>query len=378
MRVAVLEWICGGGMSHIPSSHIPNSLRREGAAMLACLQRLLAAGGCQVASALDERFFDCESWSANVELTTVKIQCERRADLIPEAWFEIANSADLTLVVAPEFDRILENCISQLAFSGCRLLNCSGEFLTAASDKWLTSQRLLAAGIAHPPTLRFDAFKQTDANEVVLRSVAGFWQTDRWIVKPRDGAGCEQVSVCSIAELQRHPHRGSSHFVVQPLIDGLALSCSAIVDGERTEQTTDAPVASLRNEAGPQLLRRESDRRATWLPLFTQEFTPEMQYCGGVLADGGIRSKCPTDMLDQTLTALGVGARGWVGVDLLYRSQDARWIVIEVNPRCTTSIVGVSEICARLYGSGWLGELLLRTESLGEESSSAVFRAKTR
>jgi predicted ATP-grasp superfamily ATP-dependent carboligase len=63
----------------------------------------------------------------------------------------------------------------------------------------------------------------------------------------------------------------------------------------------------------------------------------------------------PIDLLDSALCALrkplvenfsnldltNVETLGWIGVDLL-RDLNGNWIVIEVNPRMTTSVLGLS------------------------------------
>ena len=48
-------------------------------------------------------------------------------------------------------------------------------------------------------------------------------------------------------------------------------------------------------------------------------------------------------LLETTLDALGLAAYGPVGIDLLYDASTQAWTVIEVNARCTSSLVGLAQ-----------------------------------
>ena len=81
-----------------------------------------------------------------------------------------------------------------------------------------------------------------------------------------------------------------------------------------------------------------------------------------------------TALLDATLAALGEGACGWVSVDLLYMVDQQSWCVIEVNPRCTTSMVGL----AQAYTGNLVLEMLHafehRLEEFTGEWNASTFR----
>ena len=55
MQVAILEWICGGGLMDVLPEDVPPTSRAEGWAMLSTLVEGLHAGGLEVAVALDPR-----------------------------------------------------------------------------------------------------------------------------------------------------------------------------------------------------------------------------------------------------------------------------------------------------------------------------------
>lgn len=66
------------------------------------------------------------------------------------------------------------------------------------------------------------------------------------------------------------------------------------------------------------------------------------------------------EVLNATTAALGQGARGWVGVDLLYSDELNDWVVIEVNPRLTTSFTGLS----MSHGPGLMERMLRAGQGL--------------
>ncbi len=330
LKLVILEWICGGGMLQVPVAEIPPSLRQEGWGMVEGLARCLdwsrVAGKCelQLTVAVDERL-GCPSL-ANVQSYPIRAHDAMEDGILPAAWLELAQSHDWALVIAPESDSILPRLVARLRGLGARLLNAHEPFLTNASDKLLTAERLHAAGIPHPPTIGLANL--TDAwlteHAAAAAHIAG---EPCWVVKSRTGAGCEGLSRhrgrlrhAILAEL--HELYGSDdkpwdlvHFIVQPWLEGEAYSCSAMLD-----------------RAG----------RAQWLPLLTQEFSASFKYTGGCTVPAE-RLASPLELLNATLPALGDGAYGWIGIDLLYNAANKRWCVIEVNPRHTSSIETLSQ-----------------------------------
>ncbi|MDX1926710.1 MAG: ATP-grasp domain-containing protein, partial [Pirellulaceae bacterium] len=248
---------------------------------------------------------------------------------LPASWWNLANEADAVVVIAPEFSSILQNAISKLMPVCKLLLNCSGHFLENTCDKWLTAQRLSVKQIYHPATQLV-----TEVNAHWLEQHRS--ETGRWIIKPRDGAGCDAIQVVDDDSLQSvlniiRSTDSQSRMILQPLHQGNAFSRSAIVGA-----------------AG----------NSHWMPLVTQEFMVgnSMTYCGGkVLLTSDSPSLPQLDkVLEATVEALGRGACGWIGVDLLYSHVSNDWMVIEINPRLTTSFTGLSAA----YGSGLMEQML--------------------
>jgi tyramine---L-glutamate ligase len=330
VKIAVLEWICGGGMSNVPAHEIPGSLRQEGAAMLHALLQAFRDSNCHVTTAIDERALGVRAWQAD-EILPVRTSVELIENIVPAEWVRLAADSDFSIVIAPEFSGVLETSLSVLRDANSSLLNCSGAFLCNTCDKLKTARNLLASDIAHPATLRLDEVKSSDFDSLF---------TQEFVVKPRDGAGSDRIEICSLESLaERRLAVGAEHFIVQPKLDGNAFSCSAVVD--RTGA-------------------------CHWLPLVCQDLDQHLKYHGGRIANEAMQMKRPLEMLARSVAAMGARAWGWIGVDLLYDCKTEAWVVIEINPRFTTSVIGLSTILKHGLGA------LLRDAFLGQCNSVEV------
>jgi len=323
VQIGVLEWICGGGLQAVASDSIASSLRQEGKAMLRTVAEGFRSDGHEVSLSLDARLFtqaEQRELGGRFEVfENIEFQ-----DGLPSSWWEVAKSVDVVLIIAPEFSSILQSAIESLSTVSRRLMNCRGDFLNAGCDKWVTAQRWRGAGVPHPATQLL-----SDVTVEWLDENRG--PSDKWILKPRDGAGCDGIKLLDESGLSKTiaEYRSQTeveNYILQPFHSGKSYSRSAIVD-----------------VVG----------KAHWLPFVTQElsFADSISYHGGEV----LLEECMQDKLDGALHSLGQGALGWVGFDMVHCEAMDQWLVIEANPRLTTSFVGLS----RSYGNG-LSEQLLR------------------
>lgn len=297
--------------------------------MLLCLIEQFAATGNSVSTALDLRLnigdvpipnsVELADFSTLASIT----DSNDPIDATISKWKQLARSCDLTIVVAPEIDGILQRVLHAMFEDGLPLMNCSGAFLDNASSKLRTASRLTEHGLPTPTSFSADKL-----DPAYLRSAEFESATGLWCLKPDLGAGCDGLHIGNSEEILQVVRELDSKaaWIVQPWLEGQPFSCSAIVD---------------------------SHGRADWLPLVTQRLntvqlhrqTTTRHYCGGQLVSPE-KLHPPTDLLNETLRVLNETengrALGWVGVDLLLQ-PDGQWVVIEVNPRLTTSIIGLSK-----------------------------------
>src|SRR3990172_4880340 len=143
MHFFLYEWCTGGGLVNEPGA-LPAPLVREGATMAGAVAAdLIRIEGAQVSALRDPRVVQLALHGCEV------IDVQSSAERIDE--FErLAATADPTILIAPEFDRILLKAARRVADCGGRLVSPSPEFIRLTMDKHKTCERLVAAGIRVP------------------------------------------------------------------------------------------------------------------------------------------------------------------------------------------------------------------------------------
>jgi predicted ATP-grasp superfamily ATP-dependent carboligase len=299
MRVFVYEYVCSGGMMGQP---VPPSLAVEGWAMLsAVLEDFQRVPGVETVTLL------AGSYDPRGGGTVVR----REQGQDEAALFRrLARAADYTLVIAPEFDDLLATRCQWVEEAGGRLLGPAPAAVRLTGDKLALDRHLGQYGVATPASQPW-----TPGEPVPAVSFPA-------VCKPRHGAGSQATFLVSdpaaltaCAEKAR-AEGWSGDALVQSYVAGCAASV-ALLTGPR-ELVPLPPAAQRLSEDG------------------------RFYYQGGqvplppALAVRAHRLACRAV---QTVS----GLCGYVGVDLVLGkeadgSQD--W-VIEINPRLTTSYVGL-------------------------------------
>ena len=304
MQVFVYEYITGGGLfsSRDPDATPSGSLFVEGAAMAcAAMADFAAIDGVRVVAMRDARLRNLllpahtllEIGDAQTEISMLE-RC--------------AAEADWSLLIAPEFDRILEERVRLVERSGGRLLSPDGDFVALASDKHRTALHLHAAGAPTP-------------SGVVWSPPALLPELDYPLVaKPRDGAGSMDVRrIDSASDLR-----------------GLAAEPAR---SWRLERYLPGQAASVAMICGP--------NGAIPLPAMRQNLSGDgrFTYLGGAGPLAGALS-FRAQRLAQLAVAALPATRGYVGVDLVlgHSSTSDGDAIIEINPRLTTSYVGLRKL----------------------------------
>lgn len=299
MRILVHEFVSGGGLAGRP---VPASLACEGAAMLTALVADLAAiRGHRIVTTVDPRF--ALEAPPGVEVVTLP---SGNAALLDS----LIASADAVWLVAPETGGCLERLAARVEQMGTMLLGPGAAAIRRASDKAGLPRRLARHGVPHPKTR-------------VLSRGADWGMAARGVgypvvVKPTRGAGCHGVCLARDArELRRAVDmagraNGRGPLLLQRYVPGVAASVSLLADGGRA-------VALTVNAQWVSASRPFAYRGGT---------TPLDHPLAGRAVEAALRA----------CRALP-GLRGYVGVDVVLTDSEA--VVIEVNPRLTTSYLGV-------------------------------------
>lgn len=226
---------------------------------------------------------------------------------------QMIDEADAVFLIAPETGGQLKTITAMVEKCGKLVIGSSVAGVKTAGDKTLTYRLLKAHGIPTPRTLRL---RPADDSASIGRRI-GY----PMVVKPIDGVGCHGVFVArQQSELEQaiataRQKASDAILLAQTYIDGVAASVSFLTDGSRSVPLT----LNLQEIRGRKRLRYHGGRIPFDHPLRTLAFR----------------------RAEEVVQAIP-GLKGYVGIDLVLTDHDA--VVIEVNPRLTTSYVGVRKV----------------------------------
>lgn len=304
--IFVYESLTGGGLlatGDQPNAH--SSLLAEGKAMVAALAGdfVAAAPANKVTCLRDRRL---APWRpADCRVLDVSEFVEHA-----EAVDRLAAEADWTVVIAPEIGGALAERCRRVAAAGGRLLGPACSLIELASDKHATAEFLSACGVPAPAGV-FHASGEPWPRDFAYPAV--------W--KPLDGAGSQGVLYVPGPDAPLAPSTQAGRL-------------------ERFSPGVPASVALLCGPGGLQFA----------LPPCRQRLSEDgrFQYLGGELPLAPEMARRAQALAERAVAKLP-GALGYLGVDLvLGESADgAGDAVIEINPRLTTSYIGLRAACER-------------------------------
>ena len=292
MRIVLYEWCMSGGLAGGDAA-----IAREGRMMLEAL----------AADAANEPGLDVAVLVADGR----SVVLPSRAQLVPvgdhvSTLVAAARAADWALFVAPESDGILAGLVRAVREAGGRVLAPGDRVIEVASDKQATVDALAARGVPVP------AGRALAAGEPIP---AGFHLPA--VRKARTGCGGDGLEILAAPDAPP----AASPARLEAFARGTPVGVSCI--------------------CGPRSLDA--------LPPLRQVFTsgPAPRYLGSdPVTDEGLATRASA-LAIHAAAALGADA-GWLGVDMILGERpdgrDDR--VLEVNPRVTTSFVGLTRLLA--------------------------------
>jgi len=297
LKLLVFEYITGGGLV---GQTLPASLVAEGRLMLqALLDDVKQIPAVQILLPLDQR---CTGLTlpANTQVFPVK-----ESDDIGQILTQLITQADLVWPIAPETDNILFKLARQIEALQKTALLSSPETVAICADKLATYRSLIARAIPVVETLALVGWTEPPFPQSVI--------------KPIDGVGCEDNRIIPTAEDFKSVIESldqSKRFLIQPLLTGQAVSLSCLFKQGKAWLIS----------CNQQQMLIQNNRFSLAACLVNVANQNQVFYQG---------------LIQQIAQALP-GLWGYIGIDLI-ETPDQGPLILEINPRLTTSYVGIKQ-----------------------------------
>ncbi len=291
MKIVIAEFVLGGGLT---TETLPRSLAREADMMLQALLVELKQLNLEIGVMLDWR---CQHLVGG-DVEKIIVQPEDDFYTVLE---QTLSRYDIFWPIAPESGQALARMVKTGERADVKTMASDWASICLCSDKLATIEHL-APFVNVPETCKLVDFSPE------FPAV--------WVVKPVDGAGCEQTvvienpAVFAATTLKLQP----SDFIAQAFIPGKSISLSAV----------------FRHGKG-------------WLLTVNEQVMCNRH---GFLSLTACRVNCEVNdragyqqCIDAVANAIP-GLWGYVGIDLV-EADTGQMTLLEINPRLTTSYAGV-------------------------------------
>ena len=311
MKLLIYEHITAGGYRGKKTSP---SILSEGFGMLRTLITDFKTAEHSVTTLLDSKLIPLSS-SLDADKTIITSHKEE----LEKTLTSLSKSVDAVYIIAPESNQILQRLVECVEAAGGVSLNCATIAIEKVFNKHTLYNELKRIGIRVPDTLMIDSCEEVKKIKQIV-SELGF----PLIFKPLDGVGCQGLSIVknehqiksALAKLMEESL--GKYFLAQKFINGTASSVSLISTGKKASPLT----------LNEQLVTLSSPNSNS-------------AYTGGTVP---LHHPLLEEALEtaQKTVELFKGLRGYVGVDMVLTNDEPA--VIDVNPRLTTSYIGLRKV----------------------------------
>jgi tyramine---L-glutamate ligase len=312
LNILLYEHLSSGGFAGKP---IPPSLLSEGYAMLRGLTSDFKASGHQTNVLLDSRIAAFKPAIEAEKITEIYSSND-----IGLTFEKISKNADAAYIIAPETDRIIETCINLVQKSGLISLNCQITAISNAASKTKLQERTRRLDLSFPKTKHINSNETASQISQIIKKDINFPA----VIKPNRGAGCEGLHLVKnemqVEEIfnKIKEEMPASDFIIQEILNGTPVSISLISNG---------------NEALP-------------ISLNLQDVALSSSKMASCYKGGTVPYDHPLKMeafkAAKRIVESYTGLSGYVGVDMILTSSKV--FILEINPRLTTSYVGLRKI----------------------------------
>ncbi|MGZ8191030.1 MAG: ATP-grasp domain-containing protein [Methylococcaceae bacterium] len=293
MKILLFEYITGGGFN---KHELPASLADEGLLMLqALLDNFSTINSNEIIVMLDWRVIDLVD-TRNMNIFIIKPEHQTNDEFV-----KLARQCDAVWPIAPEFDGILQTLCQAVELLDKQLLTSPATAVAMTANKLNTYQRLMLHNIATITTQR------------LVESENWLGQTGQeWIIKPIDGVGCADSYLITSPQDSALIGIQQDQYIIQPHIQGIKTSLSCLF----------------------------KQGKGWLLSANLQQFriiNKQYQLSHIIVNHDPDLSKYQ-DLVDKIALAFPE-LWGYAGIDLIETPEQI--LVLEINPRLTTSFSGI-------------------------------------
>jgi predicted ATP-grasp superfamily ATP-dependent carboligase len=319
----IFEFVSGGGYNKV---NIPSSLFCEGFAMLRTTVEDFKKLGFKITILLDERIHHLSRYLNSDEVKFVK----KKEDFLTK-YIDCVKDSTHCFIIAPEFSNHLFNLTRIVKEHNKGLLSIDIEGILLGASKYETYQFFKQYKVNTPKTYKIPLKDNMIDLEFILQKFHQLGSSI--IIKPDDGAGSELVfhfetkdQILQFFKIYREKLEVGRSYLVQEYIEGDELSVSIInIPNPKQLGVIDSIILSINNQKVTSLGPNKEF-------LYLGGSTPVKNY--DVIRDG----------LEEILNSLDLTYfKGYFGIDFI-RKNDNSICLIEINPRLTTSYIGIRNV----------------------------------
>ena len=320
--IFIFEFVSGGGFN---KQDIPISLFCEGFGMLNSLIKDFKSLDFEVYTLLDYRINQLSSL-----LAVNHIIIKKEGNLLNH-FEELVERTDYSFIIAPESQNILLELTKIVQKHQKDLLSTNLEGIVIGTSKMKTYDFFQKNKLLTPKTYLIPLKNKQLNLDFIIRK---FNEMNKSIViKPEDGVGAESIYYFeTIEQIKEFFHQENSkidtnrNYILQEYIEGKDISISLInMPGSRNKKSNKSLLLSINSQF-----------------VDIKNYNYESEYFGGYTPIENFQQY--SNELMEILKEVDFSSfSGYFGIDLI-RSDDSKFYFIEINPRLTTSYIGIRNV----------------------------------
>jgi len=322
-KIFIFEFVSGGGYNQVD---IPSSLFCEGYAMLRTIIEDFKKLGYQIITLLDVRISHLSRY-----LKTDMVKLVKPEDEFLKIYTNYVKKSTFCFIIAPEFSKHLYNLTQIAKDLNKKILSINLNGVWLGTSKLETYKYFIANKVNTPKSYKIPLKGGEMDVDFILQKFDQLGSSI--IMKPEDGAGSELIyhfttkdQILLLFERAKANFDIARSYIVQEFIDGDDLSIS-IINRTNSEKINDRDQIILSINA-QNVQNIDSNKDSYYLG----GFTPVENY-------KVLRNKFEKILKSMDLTSF----QGYFGIDFIKKADNSIYF-IEINPRLTTSYIGIRNI----------------------------------